>query len=334
MAGLDSFNDKLLEGTSRSFYLTLKRLPGTVKGQIGLLYLLARISDTIADSGEGNREVLLGLLEDYNSRAQGKSDSLPDLTALSEVQSNPAEASLLLAAHGPLDLLDSSSEVDRGLIRKCLDIIISGQRMDLERFSGGAEGSILALKRYEEMDDYAYRVAGSVGEFWTATCLEHAFEVDPETRDEMMEAGVRFGKALQLINILRDIPEDLGIGRCYIPSEDLMKSGLRPEDLLDPNKMDAFRPLFDTYLERAEEHLQEAVRYILMLPHNQYRLRGACMIPVIIGQRTLRLLRTHNVLEGENRVKVPRKEIKGIIRKVIMSIPSRKLTKSLLSPRS
>ena len=113
-----------------------------------------------------------------------------------------------------------------------------------------------------------------------------------------------------------------------------MKSGLRPEDLLDPKNMDAFRPLFDTYLERAEEHLQEAVRYILMLPHNQYRLRGACMIPVIIGQRTLRLLRTHNVLEGENRVKVPRKEIKGIIRKVIMSIPSRKLTKSLLSPRS
>ena len=331
MTELDSFNDKLLEGTSRSFYLTLKRLPKSVKGQIGLLYLLARISDTIADSGESGGEDLLELLEDYNNRAQGHSNSMPDFSNLSDVQENPAEGLLLRGAHGPIELLEEASVVDQELIRRCLDIIISGQRMDLERFQHKDGSGIRSLSRYEEMDDYAYRVAGSVGEFWTEICLEHAFEASAELKEELMSSGVRFGKALQLINILRDIPEDLEIGRCYIPTDDLEKIGLSPNDLLLPNSIDVFRPLLDQYIAKTEEHLDEAVRYIGLLPHNQYRLRGACMIPVIIGQRTLALLKTHNVLDRNNRVKVSRKEIKEIIRKVIVSLPFRKMSNSLLA---
>jgi len=331
MTELDSFNDKLLEGTSRSFYLTLKRLPKSVKGQIGLLYLLARISDTIADSGDSGGEDLLELLEDYNNRAQGHSDSMPDFSNLSDVQENPAEGLLLRGAYGPIELLEAAPAVDQELIRKCLDIIVSGQRMDLERFSNKDGSGIRALRRYEEMDDYAYRVAGSVGEFWTEICLEHAFEASQEMKEELMSSGVRFGKALQLINILRDIPEDLGIGRCYIPTDDLEKIGLSPNDLLNSDSIDIFRPLLDLYIARTEEHLDEAVRYIGLLPHNQYRLRGACMIPVIIGQRTLALLKTQNVLDRKNRVKVSRKEIKEIIRKVIVSLPFKKKSNSLLA---
>ena len=330
MTTLDSFNDRLLEGTSRSFYITLKRLPRSVKGQIGLLYLLARISDTIADSSKGEREYLLGLLSDYNERAQGRSRRLPDFTELSEFQENPAEAALLIGAYGPIGLLDKSSEIDKELIRRCLGIIISGQERDLMRFSGKENGVISSLENYDEMDDYAYRVAGSVGEFWTEMCLRHAFRVGDREKEEMMEAGVRFGKALQMINILRDIPEDLGIGRCYIPSDDLNNVGLTPEDLLEKANMDSFRPLMDIYIQRAEEHLMEAVKYIQMLPHRQYRLRGACMIPVIIGKRTLELLKTENVLDGEKRIKISRKEIRGIIRKVLISIPSKRMSSSLL----
>ena len=198
------------------------------------------------------------------------------------------------------------------------------------RFSGNEDGAISCLKNYHEMDDYAYRVAGSVGEFWTEMCLSHAFKVSDSERREMLDAGTRFGKALQLINILRDIPEDLSIGRCYIPSEDLGSVGLVPEDLLDKSNMDSFRPLMNTYILKTEGHLLEAVRYIQMLPHRQYRLRAACMIPVIIGQRTLELLKTENVLDGDNRVKVSRREIRGIIRKVVLSIASKRMSNSLL----
>ncbi len=331
MTELDSFNQKLLEGTSRSFYLTLKRLPKSVKGQIGLLYLLARISDTIADSGDSGGEDLLELLENYNNRAQGHSDSMPNFSNLSDVQENPAEGLLLRGAYGPIELLEASAVVDREMIRRCLNIIVSGQRMDLDRFSNNDGGEIQSLRTYGEMDDYAYRVAGSVGEFWTEICLEHAFEATPKMKEKLMSSGVRFGKALQLINILRDIPEDLGIGRCYIPTDDLEEIGLSPNDLLNPDSIDIFRPLLDQYIAKTEEHLDQAVMYIGLLPHNQYRLRGACMIPVIIGQRTLALLKTHNVLDKNRRVKVSRKEIKEIMRKVIVSLPFKRMSKSLLA---
>ena len=62
--------DSLLKGTSRSFYLTLKALPSKVRSQIGLGYLLARISDTIADSIKGSTSQRLEALEQYNNRIQ------------------------------------------------------------------------------------------------------------------------------------------------------------------------------------------------------------------------------------------------------------------------
>ena len=61
--------DSLLEQTSRSFFITLRALPSKIRGQVGLLYLLARVADTIADSKQGDTEVLLQKLQHYNERA-------------------------------------------------------------------------------------------------------------------------------------------------------------------------------------------------------------------------------------------------------------------------
>ena len=57
--------DNLLKNTSRSFYPTLKYLPKKVRGQIGLLYLLARVADTIADTKHGVTKDILKCLKDY-----------------------------------------------------------------------------------------------------------------------------------------------------------------------------------------------------------------------------------------------------------------------------
>jgi farnesyl-diphosphate farnesyltransferase len=323
--------DSMLEETSRSFYLTLKALPNGVRSQVGLLYLLARGADTIADSDEGEIDERLDSLSQYNERLQGNSDSLPDLTALAGLQSNPAEAKLLQKLALPVACLDQFSEVDKLRLRECLGIIISGQALDLQRFGGAEAGNPVPLADENELDDYTYRVAGSVGEFWTHMSLEHLFETDAETRKKLFETGVRFGKALQLINILRDIPEDLRLGRCYIPEPDLAAHGLSPSDLLDANNMERFRPLFEGYIDKAEAHLDAAVDYIGMLPHRQYRLRGACMLPVLIGQRTLILLRTSNVLDGENRVKVLRPEIKRLKNQTIRAILFRGRSQRLLN---
>ena len=332
MGEIEPSIDKLLEGTSRSFYLTLSKLPSGVRKQIGLLYLLARIADTIADSSEGTTEELLGTLKSYNDRAQGLSESMPDMTKLSESQSNPSEAILLLRSDEVVGLLSELPEADRGIIRDCLAVIVSGQSLDLERFGAGMGEGITSLKNYDELDDYAYRVAGSVGDFWTRITLEHQYRVDDDAESALFEKGVRFGKALQLINILRDIPEDLRLGRCYIPMDDLEDHGLAPEDLRNPENMDRFRDLFDCLLDKTAEHLDSAIEYIEMIPYSQFRLRAACMLPVIIAQRTMSLLRSNNVLDGGNRVKISRSEIREITRTVVLSIPSRRSCSRLLNP--
>ncbi|MEC8927448.1 MAG: phytoene/squalene synthase family protein [Candidatus Thermoplasmatota archaeon] len=313
--------DSLLERTSRSFFITLQALPSKVRGQVGLLYLLARIADTIADSKQGETELLLQTLQRYNELAQGHSESLPDLDDLAEIQENISEAELLRNVASVVACLEELSERDRNLIRKCLDIIVSGQSLDLQRFGIANEGGLISTLNHEdELDDYAYRVAGSVGEFWTSMTLAHLFNTNDEKETKLFSYGVRFGKALNLTNILGDIPEDLRFGRCYIPKESLAEIGLEPSDLLEGENMDRFRPLYNRYIDLASAHMDAAIEYIGMLPYSQFRLRGACMLPVLIGQRTLALLREQNVLDAENRVKVLRPEIDELMKKTKRSL--------------
>jgi len=313
--------DALLQATSRSFYPTLKYLPKKVRGQIGLLYLLARVADTIADSKHGETEFLLKLLEGYNDVAQGRSSSLPDFTELAEIQTNENEAELLRNVEDVVAGLEVYSKKDQGLMLECLDVIVSGQVLDLERFGTANEGgNISALASDEQMDDYAFRVAGSVGVFWSKMSLEHLFSLPPEKEKEFFEKGIRFGKSLQMINILRDIPEDLRFGRCYIPEQALSRYNLKPEDLLDDKNIDAFRPLYDEYLDLTNKHLDAAIEYIALLPETQLRLKASCMLPVLIGQRTVTLLRTGNILNSEERIKVTRDEIKSYARKLLTAL--------------
>ncbi|MBL6890418.1 MAG: squalene/phytoene synthase family protein [Candidatus Poseidoniaceae archaeon] len=313
--------DNLLKTTSRSFYPTLKYLPKKVRGQIGLLYLLARVADTIADSKSGETDELLRLLRDYNDVAQGKAIDLPDFSRLAEIQENQHEAELLLNVQDVVDGLMVYSEEDRGRMLECLDIIVGGQILDLERFGPAKEGGVLsALNDNSELDDYTFRVAGCVGVFWTKMSLAHLITLPSEKETVFFEKGTRFGKALQMINILRDIPEDLRFGRCYIPEQELAKHDLKPEDLFDSNNIEKFRPLYDEYLDLTNEHLDAAIEYIKMLPETQLRLKASCMLPVLVGQRTVTLLRDGNILDSSDRIKVTRDEMKSYARKLLRAL--------------
>ncbi len=160
--------------------------------------------------------------------------------------------------------------------------------------------------------------------------LHHLFKMNDISKVQFFENGVRFGKALQLINILRDIPEDLALGRCYIPIDCLNEIGLEPADLMLRENMKKFRPLFDDLIDIASAHLDAAVEYIKMLPYRQFRMRAACMLPVLIGQRTLTLLRSNNVLDSNERIKVLRPEIKRLRKKTLFALPSKRRCHSIL----
>ena len=313
--------DKLLETTSRSFYPTLKYLPKKIRGQIGLLYLLARVADTIADSKVGETEELIEALTQYNDVAQGRKQDLPDLMELAKIQSNPDEGELLRNVQKVVDALSVYEKDDQVRMLECLDIIVSGQIMDLQRFGIAREGgNISSLLSEEELDDYTFRVAGCVGVFWTKMSLAHIMKLSKEKEELFFENGIRFGKALQMINILRDIPEDLRFGRCYIPGHRLEEHGLTPNDLLDSSNIEKFRPLYDTYLDLTSEHLDAAVEYIRMIPDRQLRLKAASMLPVLIGQRTVTLLREGNILDSEEKIKITRDEMKGYFKKLLRAL--------------
>ena len=125
--------DGLLESTSRSFYPTLKYLPKKIRGQIGLLYLLARVADTIADSKHGETQVLLQLLISYNDVVQGQSQDLPDFSEIAGIQTNESEAELLRNVQSVVDALDFYSTGDKERMLECLDVIVAGQILDLEQ---------------------------------------------------------------------------------------------------------------------------------------------------------------------------------------------------------
>jgi len=144
-------------------------------------------------------------------------------------------------------------------------------------------------------------------------CRAHLYPGAPIDEESFLAGGVRFGKGLQLVNILRDLPRDLRQGRCYLPGERLWAVGLAPSDLLDPANVRKLRPIYDIYLAQAEAHLAAGWDYTNALPRFQVRLRLACAWPLLIGVKTAEKLRANNVLAPELHIKVTRAEVRIIM---------------------
>jgi farnesyl-diphosphate farnesyltransferase len=321
----------LLKDVSRSFYLTLRVLPARIRPQIGLAYLLARTTDTIADTELVPLAKRLQALQALRERILDQSQTPLDFGELARNQASPSERVLLEKCEASLALLQGLSMPDIQLIQTVLDIITSGQELDLRRFGEASKDNIIALRMDDELDDYTYRVAGCVGEFWTRMCRAHLFPNAPMDDAALLAKGVRFGKGLQLVNILRDLPKDLRQGRCYLPAERLSRLSLKPEDLLQPANEPRLRPLYHEYLDGAEAHLCAGWEYTITLPYGQPRVRLACAWPILIGMRTLQLLRSGNVLDPEHRIKVSRAEVKRIMLRSTLLYPLPALWKKLVT---
>ena len=114
--------------------------------------------------------------------------------------------------------------------------------------------------------------------------------------EEMNELGQVYGQSLQLINILRDVPEDWENGRCYLPGVD-SREGLMGER--------------QRWIDEAREGLDQADRYAEAL--NGKRMRFGTVLPAMIGRETLDRLEEASWEEWLGRVKVTRKEIYGMM---------------------
>lgn len=308
----------LLRGVSRSFYLTLRALPGPVRGQIGLAYLLARTADTIADTATLPPDKRLARLLAFRAQVQEEEG-----TWTAPEAEDAAERQLLEAAPQALALLEETTEADRARIRSVVTTLTEGMEMDLRTFPHGEPGALVALPDRAALDRYIYLVAGCVGEFWTEMTMAH----DPALRgwdaEASAAAGVRFGKALQLTNVLRDAPRDVRKGRCYLPADELAALGLTPSDLLHPEKSEQAWPAAASLVRLALEHYGAAESYILAIPRRAVRLRLAALWPALIGLRTLEALaRNPTWLDPARPAKISRGAVYRIMARSLVVAPS------------
>jgi farnesyl-diphosphate farnesyltransferase len=316
----------ILARVSRSFYLSIRLLPKKLRDPVSLGYLLARASDTIADTADLSVELRTEKLQLLARGIQGEAlgDAIVDLSAsLAPLQKNKTERALIESLQPCLDWLEQSEVLDREEVRAVLEQINRGQLLDLERFRNPKQ--IAALETSAELDEYTYLVAGSAGEFWTRLCFRHLPKFTARGDADMLGLGKRYGMGLQLINVLRDAGTDLRAGRCYFPSEELFAAAMEPPQILrEPQR---FQPIYRKWREKAERGIEAGLQYARAIRNR--RVRIATALPALIGARTLALLRDAGATALHRHIKVPRKEVRAIITSLFFSFGSRSRIESL-----
>jgi farnesyl-diphosphate farnesyltransferase len=246
-----------------------------------------------------------------------------------------SDEKVLLESLGPaLDVLSQLSESDRKAVREIVSTLTEGMEFDLRTFPDERSGQIASLREYDELDRYTYLVAGCVGEFWTTMTYAHMPGTLKERPETMARRGVRFGKALQMTNVLRDCGKDLRIGRCYLPQTLLDQYGLSAQDLLLPANSVRARPLMVELLRKTLDHFREALDYTLAIPAFSVRLRLACLWPILIGLETLILLADNSAwLDPQKVSKVRRNRVYQIIASSLLLVPSNALVRNAIEQR-
>ena len=314
---------ELLKPVSRSFYISIRLLPRALREPVALAYLLARTSDTIADSSAIDVEKRIELLDRFARAIAGKDQAIGE--GLGELLASPrdpltalgmteGEKALLQSAEAILRALENLSPEDLRDVRELLAIITRGQRLDLTRWHNG----VAALANTEELRDYTYLVAGCVGEFWTRVCFRKVQSFTARSEADMLELGRSYGRGLQLVNILRDAGSDLRGGRCYFPEDELRAANLSASDLL--NVPADFLPIYSRWIAEARAGLDAGLEYSIAI--NPPRVRVATVLPALIGVRTLSLIEESGLEALRTRVKVPRSEVRGMIASTTITLAS------------
>jgi farnesyl-diphosphate farnesyltransferase len=312
---------EILRSVSRSFYLSIRFLPAQLREPIAAAYLLARTTDTVADTGQISGNVRIETLKLLSNGIQGTAsrDVVAELlTSFVSLQENASERQLLESLPDLLARLEEMEHADRNDIRLVLEKITRGQMLDLQRFDNPQETR--SLSTAADLDDYTYLVAGCVGEFWTRLCFRHVRQFSTRSEDEMLVLGKRYGMALQLINVLRDAGSDLRAGRCYFPEHELRAMHLTPSQIL--SEPERFQPIYRTWLEKAKAGLTSGIEYSRAIQNR--RVRAATVLPALIGARTLALLNASGLAALQQTVKVARSEVRAMILSLALTLASRR----------
>ncbi len=145
--------------------------------------------------------------------------------------------------------------------------IIDGMEMDLEQFS---------YDSFKDLSLYCYRVASVVGLM--------AAEIFGYEDRQTLKYAYNLGMAFQLTNIIRDVAEDSGRGRIYLPADEMKQFGVSVDDILQLKMSDNVRKLIEFQTERAKAYYQKAFE---LLPESDRFSQRSGLIMAAIYRKTL-----------------------------------------------
>ena len=306
--------NELLKQTSRSLYLSARLLPLAVRDTFSVAYLLCRYADSIADTSLLAPDKRLKWIEIFPSLVlrpePGKQQQL--LREISGSSPNIYEEKLLQNLPACQAAFQDLPPAHRQMILDVVAFVCEGMKMDLHAFPPENAREVRAFASAEQLYTYCRLMGGEPGVFWSRLIASHVSL--PAEKELFFSWGRNIGEALQIVNILRDLPRDLRIGRCYFPEEDLQKYHLHPKDLLEQSNSVRFEPVKQKWIAWGRDKLHSAFSYFSALPKGQLRHRAAVAWPVLWAADTLnKLEREQNLLDPGHKVKIPRSRIYATI---------------------
>jgi len=296
---------ELLRAASRTFALSIERLPGLLGESLAVAYLLLRVSDYLEDNDAMPPERKVALLKLWSEILSGEqrvdvlTAQLPDL--------NGANSPDGLVAQRAGDVLDAMHRLPPEVQAE----ILGNVRATTEGMARWQARGPLVLHE-ADMDDYMHEVAGRVGYLVTHLFAWHAAGIRLR-QERLMPLARDMGLGLQTVNVLRGLRADFERGWIYVPQSFCEAVNLAPQDLFKPECRPQAMQVVDMIAAKADRHLSAGKDYIKAIPARYHSIRLAVMWPLMFAIRTLAVCR-HNaqVLTGE--AKVSRAEIGRIVR--------------------
>lgn len=279
---------EVVRRTSRSFALSMRALPRPMRGPVELAYLLARAGDTWADSlaiPVGVRTAALSALRAALGGDPGGLPSFPGTTTPDAV--SRAELDLLDSLPVLLEELRDWPEADRLDIVAVVDELLATMVEELRVLGAGTREHPRCLPDRAALIRYTEGIAGCVGVFWTRLVARHVEGAFEGRLSDAERLGRHYGRGLQLVNVLRDIPRDLERGRVFLPAADLALAGVDPSRLDEPTTRAQAGPLIGELVTESRRGLVSGLDYAASLPPRAFALRFATALPAAIGLATL-----------------------------------------------
>lgn len=298
---------EILPKVSRTFALNIGQLEGDIHRTVLLGYLLFRIADTFEDTVYQDEGEKVAALRDFSEVFKGNKGLDQRLALYETLKFRWTEESdakgLVENGHRALRCYFDIPETHRRIIDPLIVETAEGMAGFQERKQKSGHG-VFQLADRSDLEGYCYYVAGVVGVMLTEIFCQR--ERIGRVRGQLTRFQVHFGIALQLINILKDYTGDIARGWCYIPMAITEKYKIDLEDIEGLSGRQK-QGIVQDMVAHIVPYLDSTIQYIKWLPLDERSIRIFCIIPFVLGYRTLVAITS---MEGN---KVSREEVARLI---------------------